>query len=246
MDSEELLNRFCSTFARPSYLEIGLSHAETFRKVKASEKTGVDPKFHFDPNIFRDSLGISLHRKTSDDFFTSQPHSLYDLIFIDGLHTADQVIRDFSNSLVRLKRDGFIVIDDILPNDYFSTLDDQEKAYSLRKAYPQLSSQRRGDWHGSVFKALPIINALFARINIFLILNNIENPKAIVCHCDNSFVVKNNDIQRMCVASSMTSRWPSLLSPSDISYAGWLEFISHIPTQALDATSLMGTFANAY
>ena len=239
MDSAELINHLCSILPTPSYLEIGLSHATTFAKVEAAEKTGVDPEFHFDPHSFSDRSVIALHQSTSDEFFSSTPLRHYDTIFIDGLHTADQVLKDFANSLTRLKRNGFIVIDDILPNDYLSTLEDQSQTYALREAYPHISDDRRYDWHGSVFKALPTICSLYARLNIFLVINGIENPKAIICHRDNAFTAHKADLNRLSVATLMHKRWDHLCMPSSISYADWLSFLSTVPAEALDTGSVV-------
>ena len=52
----------------------------------------------------------------SDDFFNSiddtKTQTLYDFIYIDGLHTPEQVIKDINNSCSHLSQDGIIWIDD--------------------------------------------------------------------------------------------------------------------------------------
>jgi len=52
----------------------------------------------------------------SDDFFNpiddTNTHILYDFIYIDGLHTPEQVIKDINNSCLRLLPDGIIWLDD--------------------------------------------------------------------------------------------------------------------------------------
>ena len=54
--------------------------------------------------------------KTSDKYFDFIPeHTVFDLIFIDGFHTKEQVKRDFENSLRCLNQNGFIVIHDTYP-----------------------------------------------------------------------------------------------------------------------------------
>lgn len=107
----ELLNYLATTFNLQSYLEIGVQNpVNNFDKIVCKRKAGVEPsmKSH-DLKLNRDLFAI-----TSDEFFSINI-SKYDLIFIDGLHHANQVKRDFENSLQCLNDNGFIVIHDTLP-----------------------------------------------------------------------------------------------------------------------------------
>jgi predicted O-methyltransferase YrrM len=110
----QLLNALIEKHNLKSYLEIGVQNpTNNFDKIKCEEKVGVDPI----PcnNSF-------VEQKTSDDFFNGITQSYWDLIFIDGLHHADQVKRDFENSLKCLNDNGFIVIHDVLPQNERGTL----------------------------------------------------------------------------------------------------------------------------
>ena len=55
----------------------------------------------------------------SDEFFANRAaasdRTPYDLVFIDGLHVADQVERDIVNSLLNLAPAGTIVLHDCNP-----------------------------------------------------------------------------------------------------------------------------------
>ena len=51
---------------------------------------------------------------TSDEFF-SQNKETFDLIFIDGLHIHEQVLKDIDNSLNVLNENGVILLHDCLP-----------------------------------------------------------------------------------------------------------------------------------
>jgi len=104
----QLLNALIEKYNLKSYLEIGVQNpANNFDKIKAEYKVGVDPEVTAD----------FVYKTTSDEYFKSQFTTTFDLIFIDGLHHADQVQRDFENSLRCLNDNGFIVIHDVLPEN---------------------------------------------------------------------------------------------------------------------------------
>ena len=117
----ELLNYLAEKYKLLTYLEIGVQNpANNFDKIGSGinwfSKIGVDPEIE---------NKAGLHRQTSDEFFyhltNPEPGSKWvlklDLIFIDGYHEAEQVKRDFENSLRCLNDGGFIVIHDTLPED---------------------------------------------------------------------------------------------------------------------------------
>ena len=88
------------------YLEIGVFQNAVFDTIYLSErnKYGVDP-----------SSGGNL-RMTSDEFFLTNK-TLFDVIFIDGLHQYEQCQRDCINSLKFLKSNGIIILHDLLPQN---------------------------------------------------------------------------------------------------------------------------------
>ena len=108
-----------------SYLEIGCDQDENFSQIKLKGKIGVDPK----------SGGT--HRMTSDIFFESNTKK-FDFIYIDGLHTYEQAIKDIKNSLDCLKEDGTILLHDCLP----------------KKIWNQVVPRIYGHWTGDVWKAI--------------------------------------------------------------------------------------------
>ena len=89
------------------YLEIGTYKDEVFSQIKCKKKIGVDP------------VSGGNIRMTSDDFFKINK-SKFDLIFIDGLHTYNQVKKDILNSIKFLNKDGIILLHDCLPDNYFA------------------------------------------------------------------------------------------------------------------------------
>lgn len=107
MNHTQILQYLIDTRGLSSYCEIGLQNSKNnFDKIKCKTKVSVDP----DPNA------LAMYKCTSDDFFITNNRQ-FSIIFIDGLHTADQVKRDFENSLRCLNDNGFIVIHDTCPDE---------------------------------------------------------------------------------------------------------------------------------
>ena len=107
----ELLNYLAEKYKLKSYLEIGVQNpANNFDKIKCKDKEGCDPA------ALEHREGI--FHITSDQYFNHfSEYIKCSLIFIDGYHEAEQVKRDFENSLRCLNVAGFIVIHDTLPED---------------------------------------------------------------------------------------------------------------------------------
>ena len=74
---------------------------------------------------------------TSDEFFKKNK-DLFDLIFLDGLHTYEQTIKDIDNSLRIISEHGAIFIHDCLP----------------KKIWNQVVPRIYGHWNGDVWKAI--------------------------------------------------------------------------------------------
>jgi len=109
----EIIQQLITEKKYKRYLEIGVGNGSNFRKIRAEEKTGVDPDL---PSTFTDRGGNFLFKGTSDDFFAQLPEgSKFDIIFIDGLHHAEQVEKDIIASWGVLKKTGMIVIHDVKP-----------------------------------------------------------------------------------------------------------------------------------
>ena len=111
--SARRINSLATKLGAQRYLEIGVNQGDTFRKIEIRDRTAVDPKFAFVVEDFAAPL-TRFEETTSDLFFESEPFEPdYDTIFIDGLHHFEQVVRDVSNSLLRMHRRSIMLIDDI-------------------------------------------------------------------------------------------------------------------------------------
>ena len=113
----EIINYLLSQASgETAYLEIGVRNPDdNFSQIIANKKYSVDPGIEFKEN----PVGYKI---TSDEFFEllSDNRILssaikFDLILIDGLHLAEQVDRDITNSMKYIKDDGFIVLHDCNP-----------------------------------------------------------------------------------------------------------------------------------
>jgi predicted O-methyltransferase YrrM len=98
----ELIKLAIASTNAKTYLEIGCDRNQIFSQLSVEHMVGVDP-----------ARGGNV-RMTSDDFF-NQNTETFDVIFIDGLHTYDQVSKDVKNSLDCLNENGVIIIHDMLP-----------------------------------------------------------------------------------------------------------------------------------
>jgi hypothetical protein len=150
--------RLIAAFGFQSYLEVGVAEGHTFFSLRCPRKTAVDPRFRFDLAEARAKEPSSIfHQETSDSFFGERAAGAetFDLIFLDGLHIVDQIIRDFLNASARLSHKGVIVIDDVRPNSYGSSLPDMPQSFAL-KARLGITDPV---WMGNVFKVVPFIDA---------------------------------------------------------------------------------------
>lgn len=105
MNRTEIINQLIKIYGYKSFLEIGVDSPElNFNKIKCNNKVGVDPN----------PKARATHCKTSDEFFAENKQR-YGLVFIDGLHHADQVEKDIENALECLEENGSIVCHDMNP-----------------------------------------------------------------------------------------------------------------------------------
>jgi len=130
----DLCNHLIAVNGYRRYLEIGVRDPrDNFAKVRVAEKHGVDPNPRR-PVTFQ---------MTSDAFFAQQAAAVgdrtpYDMVFVDGLHVADQVERDVLGSLELLAPGGMLVLHDCNPVT--------EKAAADEYIYGT-------HWNGTVWKA---------------------------------------------------------------------------------------------
>lgn len=142
----DIINELLGRFERPTkYLEIGVRNPDdNFNRIRAAQKRSVDPGAEFKSNPVD-------FRMTSDNFFRElntgkilSPDFKWDVVFVDGLHLADQVERDIQNSLGHLSEDGFLVVHDCNP----------PTEWHARENYHYDLTPARLLWNGTTWKAL--------------------------------------------------------------------------------------------
>jgi hypothetical protein len=141
-----IINHFLGKISGQYYLEIGVRDPKNnFEKIICKNKYSVDPGIEFKENPVDFKL-------TSDDFFNLlrsnkldklDNNIKFDVIFIDGLHLAEQVERDILNSLEFIKDTGLIILHDCNP----------PSEYHQREDYSFLNSPAGVLWNGTTWKA---------------------------------------------------------------------------------------------
>lgn len=131
----DVLNEFLAFTEERRYLEIGVQSGHLARRVEAFMKTGVDPE----PKRGAEGKYDRFYRGPSDDFFVLlDADTRFDVVLVDGLHHADQVLRDVENALRHIPDDGVIVLHDCNPQT------------ELAQRVPRVT----GVWNGDCWKAM--------------------------------------------------------------------------------------------
>lgn len=145
----DIINSIIQQNGFKKYLEIGVCDPSVcFDKIICESKDSVDPGVEYTVNPVT-------YPFTSDEFFkllsNGELDKIYDykwdVIFIDGLHISDQVLRDVVNSLQHLNPNGYILLHDCNPPDIFHAREDY-----------YVNGQQR-PWNGTVWKALYYLRA---------------------------------------------------------------------------------------
>ncbi len=158
---------------KPSYLEIGVRTGHNFFPIKAHKKTAVDPQFIFSREerfrwIYKNSSNLTAryYEITSDRYFESVGASKkMDLVFIDGLHTYNQSLRDVLNSLTILNENGVIVMHDCNPPHKAAAY----PAQTLKEAAMANPSDWTNEWCGDVWKTICFLRGTRRDLRVFVL-----------------------------------------------------------------------------
>ncbi|XZE44557.1 class I SAM-dependent methyltransferase [Pirellulaceae bacterium SH467] len=150
----DVINYLLGLTPTKRYLEIGVRNPDAcFNKIEAKLKVSVDPGVESEINLAQIKL-------TSDDFFRELTEGKlnigvdqFDVIFVDGLHLADQVYKDICNSLKILANPGFLVLHDCNPPDHLFA----------RELYRE-ATPAGGIWNGTTWKAFQRFRCEFNKL----------------------------------------------------------------------------------
>jgi hypothetical protein len=136
----DIINLIARLHRFQHYLEIGVRDPRyNYDKIKCRDKVGVDP----------DPKSTAVVKMTSDAYFAGLHEKFafanetrgFQIVFIDGLHTEEQVDKDIANALKHLTPDGVIILHDCNPPSEW-----HQRSYD---AY----TKKRGQWNGTVWRS---------------------------------------------------------------------------------------------
>lgn len=147
----DLCNDHLARFDPSRFLEIGVKGGMVGKRIKADLRLGVDP----DPRPAARPYYTELYAQSSDDFFADHRESRlgFSVVFIDGLHTAEQAMRDVLNSLYHLHPLGTIILHDCNPPDEAS----------------QIVPRQQLHWNGDVWKVIVTLRATRTDLRVYTV-----------------------------------------------------------------------------
>lgn len=136
------------------YLEIGTQSGLSLALARCPA-ISIDPSYRLDKEAWGKRPGMHLFEMTSDDFFAAHdPVAILggpvDLGFIDGMHLAEFVLRDFVNLERAAAPGGTIAIHDVYPGNF-------EMAERRRRTGHRKDKALARAWTGDVWRVLPLL-----------------------------------------------------------------------------------------
>lgn len=168
----QVMRRLLAHYDEPRYLEIGVCEGRTFDRVTAAVRVAVDPEFRFDHEApERQVPGTTYHQITSDEYFGTvvEPGTQFDVIYLDGLHTVEQTLRDLLNALPYLQPQGVLVIDDVRPPTELAAIRDRQEFFDVRRAAGRDDEKA---WMGDVYRLVWFIDTFCQQLSQRVIANN--------------------------------------------------------------------------
>lgn len=166
MNKQQVINKIITEKGYTSYLEIGVDNPDLcFNQIECKKKVGVDPYINEHlphewtaenkDDYIKNIEGGTFVQKTSDDYFAKlSKKTKFDFIFIDGLHLREQVAKDIENALKHLKKGGFIMLHDCLPNNELEQTENPKP---------------RAGWMGTVWQAFADLRVSEDDLDLFTI-----------------------------------------------------------------------------
>jgi len=173
MNRVEVLQRIIDKTRAHTYLEIGVEAGDCFLQIKARRKFAVDPNFNITTekkikwmvrNIF--NVTARYYQSTSDGFFAKfNTNKGLDVVFVDGLHTYQQSLKDVQNALDCLRKGGVIIMHDCNPPNEVAAIPADFYDYRTLSSLPGWS----GEWCGDVWKTICYLRSSRDDLNVFVL-----------------------------------------------------------------------------
>jgi len=159
-----------------NYLEIGVEHGYCFLNIIARRKFAVDPIFKISTLkkflyylVNPSSIFNKYFEMGSNEFFNSKTKILkkypLDVVFIDGLHTYQQSLKDVENALKYIKDDGVIIMHDCLPPNEAASY----PARSFEEAESLNLPGWTAEWCGDVWKTIVYLKSNRSDLKVFVL-----------------------------------------------------------------------------
>src|ERR1700722_5023450 len=149
-----------------TYFEIGTLTGNTL-KLSKCKSVAIDPKFSITGDVIGTKQAVHFIQDTSDSFFrASDPASLLgdliDVVFLDGMHIFEYLLRDFINTERFCKPNSIVLLHDCLPphpwNALRSARDERRKA-----------TENPDWWTGDVWKIIPALRKYRPHLSIHVL-----------------------------------------------------------------------------
>lgn len=146
----DLLRKIHEGLQPNNYLEIGVETGATLAYANCPA-IAVDPNFHISIDVIGTKKICMLFQMTSDEFFGKfNPKKLFsapiDFSFLDGMHLAEFLLRDFLNVEKYSSHGSLIAIHDCLPVEF--------PMASRTPGEQATTPDRNGAWTGDVWKTI--------------------------------------------------------------------------------------------
>lgn len=143
------------TLLKPqTYLEIGTRTGDSL-KLAHCASIAVDPAFAISADVIGTKPSCHFYQTTSDRFFDNVRIAeilggAVEFSYLDGMHLAEFLLRDFINTELVSKPNSIIVMHDCMPSDFSITC--RHEGDELRK-----QSRYAAWWTGDVWKAVWVL-----------------------------------------------------------------------------------------
>lgn len=173
MNRTDIIQKIVERKRAQTYLEIGVHNGSNFFRIKARQKVGVDVHFTFSARqrikwAFKNfsNFAAEYHQSTSDHYFERKnPTDFFDVVFIDGLHTYEQSLKDVNNSLRNLNETGVIVMHDCNPPNQAAAYPTKDMEELRELNLPGWT----GEWCGDVWKTICNLRSNRKDLKVFVL-----------------------------------------------------------------------------